>query len=161
MGQVYPHALNWKKVLRGLVPRGGIEPPTPGSECLLRTPFFSGEPLPHHPNRNWLGAASRVSLMPRFDLRQNDGTLHPLAPFKVLAVMCHPKNRIQREKMLGNIQQETGVSRFRRELRLAEVIDTNHQGCAARHPAWAAVVQAIVSDKRLSNGLGRISGRAH
>jgi hypothetical protein len=52
--------------------------------------------------------------MPRFDLRQNDGTLHPLAHFKVLAVMCHPKNRIQREKMLGNIQHETGVSRPRR-----------------------------------------------
>jgi len=53
--------------------------------------------------------------MPRFDLRQNDGTLDPLAPFKVLAVMCHPKNRIQREKMLGNIEKETGVSRPRRQ----------------------------------------------
>jgi hypothetical protein len=52
--------------------------------------------------------------MPRFDLRQKDGTVHPLAPFKVLAVMCHPTNRIQREKMLGNIEQETGVSRPRR-----------------------------------------------
>ncbi len=51
--------------------------------------------------------------MPRFDLRQNDGTLHPLASFKVLAVMCHPRHRTQREKMLGNIEQETGVSRPR------------------------------------------------
>ena len=52
--------------------------------------------------------------MPRFDLRQNDGTLDPLAPFKVLAVMCHPNNRIRREKMLGSIQKETGVGRSRR-----------------------------------------------
>jgi hypothetical protein len=47
--------------------------------------------------------------MPRFDLRQNNGTLDPLASFKALAVMCHPHNRVQREKMLGNIQLETGV----------------------------------------------------
>lgn len=58
--------------------------------------------------------------MPRFDLRQNDGTLDPLAPFKVLAVMCHPKNRGQRERMLGNIEKETGVSRPRRKPMTAE-----------------------------------------
>ena len=52
--------------------------------------------------------------MPRFDLRQDDGTLHPLAPFKVLAVMCHPIDRIRREKMLGTIEKETGVARPRR-----------------------------------------------
>ena len=52
--------------------------------------------------------------MPRFDLRQDDGTLDPLAPFKVLTVMCHPQNRIQREKMLGNIQKETGEGKPRR-----------------------------------------------
>ena len=45
------------------------------------------------------------------------------------------------------------LSRFRRELRLAKVIDPNWQGFAARHPAWAGLVQAIASDKRLSNGL--------
>ena len=53
--------------------------------------------------------------MPRFDLRQDDGTLHPLAPFKVLAVMCHPSDRIRREKMLGTIETETGVARPRRQ----------------------------------------------
>ena len=52
--------------------------------------------------------------MPRFDLRQNDGTLDPLASFKVLAVMCHPNHLTQREKMLGSIQKETGVGRSRR-----------------------------------------------
>ena len=52
--------------------------------------------------------------MPRFDLRQDDGTLDPLAPSKVLTVMCHPNNRIQREKMLGNIQKVTGEGKPRR-----------------------------------------------
>ena len=42
------------------------------------------------------------------------------------------------------------LSRFRQELRLADVIDPNWQGCAARHPAWAPLVQAIAGDKRLS-----------
>jgi hypothetical protein len=46
--------------------------------------------------------------MPLFDLRQDDGTLDPLAPFNVLAVMSHPNDRIRREKMLGIVQQETG-----------------------------------------------------
>jgi hypothetical protein len=58
--------------------------------------------------------------MPRFDLRQDGGTLDPLAPFKVLAVMCHPNNRVQREKMLGNIQKETGAGRPRRQPMTAE-----------------------------------------
>jgi hypothetical protein len=51
--------------------------------------------------------------MPRFELRQ-DGTLDPLAPFKVLTVMCYPHDRVQREKMLGNIQKETGEGKPRR-----------------------------------------------
>jgi integrase len=44
-------------------------------------------------------------------------------------------------------------SRFRMELRLADVIDPNWQGCALRDPAWAPLMQAIAGDKRLSNGL--------
>ena len=58
--------------------------------------------------------------MPRFDLRQDEGTLDPLAIFKVLAVMCHPNDRIQREKMLGIIEKETGVARPRRHPVTAE-----------------------------------------
>src|SRR5262245_64357320 len=58
--------------------------------------------------------------MPRFDLRQDDGKLDPLAPFKVLTVMCHPNNRIRRERMLGAIQKKTGVARPRREAIKAE-----------------------------------------
>jgi hypothetical protein len=52
--------------------------------------------------------------MPRFDLRKDDETLDPLAPFKVLAVMCHPNDRFQREKMLGTIQKETEEGQPRR-----------------------------------------------
>jgi len=52
--------------------------------------------------------------MPRFDLRQDDGTLDALAPFKVLTAMCHPNDRLQREKMLGTIQKETGEGKPRR-----------------------------------------------
>lgn len=57
--------------------------------------------------------------MPRYDLRQDRG-LHPLAPFKVLAVMCHPGDRVQRERMLGNIEKGTGVARPRRQPLSAE-----------------------------------------
>jgi hypothetical protein len=45
------------------------------------------------------------------------------------------------------------LSRFRQELRLGDVIDPNRQGCAARHPAWAHLVQAIAKAKNLANGL--------
>lgn len=45
------------------------------------------------------------------------------------------------------------LSRFRRELRCADVIDPNYQGCAARHPGWSSLVEALAGDKRLSTGL--------
>ena len=45
------------------------------------------------------------------------------------------------------------LSRFRHELRLADVIDPNWQGRAARHPAWADLVRAVAETKNLANGL--------
>jgi hypothetical protein len=48
-------------------------------------------------------------LMPTFDLRDQSGGLHALAPFKVLAVMCQPSDRKMREHMLAAIQRETGA----------------------------------------------------
>jgi hypothetical protein len=45
------------------------------------------------------------------------------------------------------------LSRFRRELRRADVIDPNWQGHAARHPAWAGLLQAIADKKNLANAL--------
>src|SRR5262245_2777497 len=45
------------------------------------------------------------------------------------------------------------LSRFRQELRFADVIDPNRHGCAARHHAWAHLVQAIAKSKNLANGL--------
>ncbi len=53
--------------------------------------------------------------MPSFDLRDRNGELDALAPFKVLAVMSHPFDRVERERMLGLIQGETGVGRKRRQ----------------------------------------------
>src|SRR5690349_16767500 len=49
------------------------------------------------------------------------------------------------------------LSRFRVELRFAAVIDANHAGVAARHPAWAPLIQVISADKGLSNGLASFS----
>jgi hypothetical protein len=45
------------------------------------------------------------------------------------------------------------LSRFRQELRRADVIDPNWQGHAARHPAWAGLLQAIADKKNLANAL--------
>ncbi len=47
--------------------------------------------------------------MPSFDLKDQSGRLHPLAPFKVLAVMCQPTDRKMRERMLAPVQRETGT----------------------------------------------------
>ena len=69
--------------------------------------------------------------MPRFDLRQDDETLKPLAPFQMLAVMCCPTDRRRREGMMGNIQATSGMAmprrkafsseEFRREVRLSSL----------------------------------------
>ncbi len=47
--------------------------------------------------------------MPSFDLKDQSGRLHPLAPFKVLAVMCQPTDHKMRERMLAPVQRETGT----------------------------------------------------
>jgi len=52
--------------------------------------------------------------MPHFDLRHKDGKIDPLAPFKVLAVMCHPSSHLSRERMVAHIQKETGQAKPRR-----------------------------------------------
>jgi hypothetical protein len=69
--------------------------------------------------------------MPRFDLRQDDETLKPLAPFQMLAVMCCPTDRIRRERMMGDIEATSGTAvprrksftseEFRREVRLSSL----------------------------------------
>jgi len=67
--------------------------------------------------------------MPRFDLRQDEESLKPLAAFQVLAVMCRPMDRIKRERMMGDIEATSGMAaprrrpfsseEFRREVRLS------------------------------------------
>ena len=66
--------------------------------------------------------------MPVLSIRAASGDLHPLAAFKVLALMCHPTKARGRQRMLSTIQHETGVGmpraatltddEFGRELRL-------------------------------------------
>jgi len=57
--------------------------------------------------------------MPRFDLRKNKTAFDPLAPFKVLAVMCHPNERVPRERMLALVQSQTGAGHARRRRMLS------------------------------------------
>jgi hypothetical protein len=47
--------------------------------------------------------------MPQFNLRQDPETLVELAPYKVLAVMCHPRDLIQRERMMGHVLANSDV----------------------------------------------------
>ena len=70
----------------------GFEP-TPGSA-------IDGMRAAIHMSTVDLGTNTKWSCKTWSRFRQEDGTLDPLAPFKVLTVMCHPNNRIQREKML-------------------------------------------------------------
>jgi len=53
--------------------------------------------------------------MPSFNLCR-DGGLDSLAPFKLLAAMCHPgpNDRIAREEMVALLQNETGLGAARR-----------------------------------------------
>jgi integrase len=67
---------------------------------------------------------------------------------RVLLAKIRPAAHGMTPKTWANLQ-----SRFRQELRLADIIDPNLQGCAARHPAWASLVQAIADDKRLLHGM--------
>jgi len=43
------------------------------------------------------------------------GVLDPLAPFKVLAVMCHPEDRAARDAMAASVTKETGIGNMRRQ----------------------------------------------
>jgi hypothetical protein len=134
---------------KGMVPKGEFKPLT--ADGLL----------PPHPVRRAIAssaesdlilpASKRMTLMPRFDLRQADGTLDPLAPFKVLAVMCHPNNRIQREKMLGNIEKKTGVARPRRQPMTADAFMQEVQRTSRR----AAVAGGLLLTKLQLHQSGR------
>ena len=49
------------------------------------------------------------NIMPVLNLKTADGDLHPLASFKVLALMCHPTDTRDRQTMMALIQRGTGV----------------------------------------------------
>ncbi len=52
--------------------------------------------------------------MPRADFRIKGDALDPLAPVKVLAVMCHPSDARGREVILRRIPEKITVSRYQR-----------------------------------------------
>jgi hypothetical protein len=70
------------------------------------------------------------------------------ASIRALLAKVRPAAHGMIPKTWANMQ-----SRFRQELRLADVIDPNFQGCAGRHPAWAPLMQAIADDKKLLHGM--------
>src|SRR5688572_23042972 len=70
------------------------------------------------------------------------------ASIRTLLAKVRPAAHGMTPKSWANLQ-----SCFRQELRLADVIDPNFQGCAARHRAWAPLVHAIADDKRLLHGM--------
>ncbi len=47
--------------------------------------------------------------MPRLDIRIEGDSLHPLAPFKVLSVMCHPRDRKAQNRMTALLEAQTRV----------------------------------------------------
>lgn len=48
-------------------------------------------------------------IMPVLNIKIANGVLHPLAAFKVLALMCNPKNSRARQQMMATVQGGTGV----------------------------------------------------
>ena len=102
-----------------------------------------------HPHRP---AAAQWQVGDRADLRDGGRLAGPGARRR----SGHQGRVAQGPPALHGITSKTWanlLSRFRQELRLADVIDPNRQGCAARHPAWAKLVQAIATVKNLANGL--------
>ena len=60
------------------------------------------------------GCKLETDAMPVVVVRTRDGHWHPLAPFKILAVMCHPHSLELRKRMLSLVEAETDVGPARR-----------------------------------------------
>jgi integrase len=100
---------------------------------------------PNVRRRNGRSATERIGAMAGVTLAQVPAE----APIiRAMLAKIRPAAHGMTSKTWANV-----LSRFRQELRLADVIDPNWQGCAARQPAWAPLVQAITTDKRLLHGL--------
>lgn len=72
--------------------------------------------------------------MPFRDLRTFDNQIDPLAPFIVLAIMCHPRpeKRAERDQMLSTVRRQTGKGKVRRGVLSTEDYLSNTGKCAAR-----------------------------
>jgi integrase len=79
-----------------------------------------------------------------------------VVPVQVLAEVPSIRPLLAKSRAVHDGANQTWanvLSRFRKELRLADVIDPNWQGRAARDPAWGPLVQTLAGNKRFSNGL--------
>ncbi len=66
------------------------------------------------------------------DLRTPDGNLDALAPFRILAAMCHPEDVTARQHMLNLLKSETGAGAVRgKKTTSAEFLD-QVRGCDGR-----------------------------
>ena len=77
-----------------------------------------------------------LTRMPRKDLRQDQTDLHPLAPFQVLAVMCHPADPWAQKAMIAKFEVETGAGQAKRPKRSdndvkQQVTEMAHRGNVA------------------------------
>ncbi len=77
-----------------------------------------------------------LARMPRKDLRQDQTDLHPLAPFQVLAVMCHPADPWAQKAMIAKFEVETGAGQAKRPKRSdndvkQQVTEMAHRGNVA------------------------------
>lgn len=72
--------------------------------------------------------------MPFRDLRTFDNQIDPLAPFMVLAIMCHPQPEegTQRDQMLSTLRHQTGKGKVRRGILSTEEYLSNTSRYAAR-----------------------------
>ena len=100
---------------------------------------------PEQRRRNGRSATERVCAMAGLAPAQVPATAPAVRDLlATIRPAAHGMNRKTRTNLL---------SRFRRELRLADVIDHGYEGRGARHTAWAPLVAATAGDKKLSTGL--------
>lgn len=90
--------------------------------------------------------------MPFRNLRTSDNQIDPLAPFIVLAIMCHPLavERAQRNQMLSTMRRQTGEGKVRRAVLSTEEYLSN----TSRHAARGGIAGSLFLTYLQLNELG-------
>lgn len=90
--------------------------------------------------------------MPFRDLRTFDNQIEPLAPFIVLAVMCHPQpdEGVERERMLSTLRLQTGRGKVRR----AVLSNEEFRDGVSRHAARGGIAGSLLLTYLQLNELG-------